>query len=941
MESIKIVYAGSPGPGHGPWRPIPDTPEARKKALADCQAFTTMSFEFEPERGKPEPIRYGDLWLDFDCKECPALAVIAARFFIRNVVNDYDIDPNMLRIFMSGSKGLHLCIPAELFGGENGHPALPILHRRMVEKLLGDKRPCNSPGMLSLGSLNISDQLKQQHIHSLVDFSLYSTGKGHLLRVKNVCRPDGRYKVPVSFQEFNELRVDELLKLTRKPREIPEPVGQPTRTRMSELYDRVLLLWQGTANPTGSQDSLKLCQFMRYCRENAATLTEPEWFMMLCICAKLGERGFALAHEYSKEYPSYSKQKMQDKLHHILRNNYSVSCDAIQNVFTCIERCKVRSPLELKGKQKSQQVATAKSFCLRADGVYYSPSQALEDDAVFLCTPLRILGKSCLPDGSGWSRLVEITAPNNAVYKVHLPMKEFSGRGDTIRALLLDHGLEIASIAKANILLMDYIRLGAPEGVFLTCVEQLGWHGGTYVLPDEQFGTTADATLYFESRSENLFVTSGTLEDWQEHVGRYAQGNPLLVFLLSFAVSSVLLRLCNIEGCGIHICGGSSSGKTTAAIVAGSVCGGGGNVGFVRQWRSTDNALESIAASHNDNLLVLDELGQASSDVVSNVIYMLTNGQGKGRLRADASLRKIPKWKINFLSTGEVSSSEKIEESGRHRAMAGQDVRVINLPVSSSGEFSVFRNLHGLDSAAALSDYLKQAAQKFYGSPLRAFLRNLCGGLIEERNRNVRHIAEAMGSFTNAHCPANASGQVKRVAGKFGLIAAAGAFAADSGVFPFITKEEILHAAQLCFQHWLKQRAGTGDLELGKALEKIKDFFNMYSKTRFSAVDALCHANFHLAGFRWEKDGEKHYLMLAPVFSELTRGCNREQLLAELKRLGWLVTNANGNLQETKSVNGENKRGYVFRPYVWTGPCEPMQTSASEHAAGDDDPLCF
>ncbi|MDR0581029.1 MAG: DUF927 domain-containing protein, partial [Holosporaceae bacterium] len=50
--------------------------------------------------------------------------------------------------------------------------------------------------------------------------------------------------------------------------------------------------------------------------------------------------------------------------------------------------------------------------------------------------------------------------------------------------------------------------------------------------------------------------------------------------------------------------------KTSALCVAASLWG---TKKFMQQWRSTSNALEAVAESHNDGLLILDELGQISS----------------------------------------------------------------------------------------------------------------------------------------------------------------------------------------------------------------------------------------------------------------------------------------------------------------------------------------
>ena len=67
-QNLRILYAGYPGKIEGKagyWVAIPDTEESRKKALEEgYTAFSTTSFSHEPEAGKPEPIRYGSLFLD-------------------------------------------------------------------------------------------------------------------------------------------------------------------------------------------------------------------------------------------------------------------------------------------------------------------------------------------------------------------------------------------------------------------------------------------------------------------------------------------------------------------------------------------------------------------------------------------------------------------------------------------------------------------------------------------------------------------------------------------------------------------------------------------------------------------------------------------------------------------------------------------------------------
>lgn len=84
------------------------------------------------------------------------------------------------------------------------------------------------------------------------------------------------------------------------------------------------------------------------------------------------------------------------------------------------------------------------------------------------------------------------------------------------------------------------------------------------------------------------------------------------------------------ESGGFHLYGDSSGGKTTHLQVAASVYG---SPRCVRSWRSTDNALESIAAAHSDGLLVLDEIGMCDPRIIGETVYMLGNGSGNPQVK--------------------------------------------------------------------------------------------------------------------------------------------------------------------------------------------------------------------------------------------------------------------------------------------------------------------
>ena len=917
MDKSRFVYAGIPGPGGGPWKFIEDTPESCSQAIDEgYEAFTTTSFNFEPEKGKAEPLRFGDLWLDIDSKKAPFLAVIAARMLITDCTHAYDgFDPAMLEYFMSGSKGVHIRIPAEMFGGENGHPFLPRIHCKMLNRHFSQASHNQRLAMLAPSEF-IPDEDKDKTVGEFVDNSLYFMGKGHLLRAPNIKRPDGRYKVQVSVEEFFEQDIDYLLDLTRKPRIISIPLVSPIATGMTALFDDALADWQSLDPRPYNLQSISECQFMHHCRKNAATLSEPEWFMMLRVLAPLGEKGLELAQEYSRPYPGYSEQNTRSKFLHALYKGYPANCEEIQKFFQCNPRCKVRSPLELERKRQSDSVVVAESFSLKTDGLYYSSSRGmLEDDGFKVCSPLKILGRMRNTDSTGWARLVELVTPDGKANKLNIPMRDCVGRCDNVLALLCDNGLELTG-GKMGKFVMDYLRLAATDKVFIN-VERLGWHGNRYVLPDEIFGEGGNEEINY-TQENGLFNCAGDLAEWQEHVGRCCLGNTLLMLVTAFALTGPLLRPCEVEGGGLHLFGPSSTGKTTLALLAGSLCGGNADKGYIRQWNTTANAGEYTAVQHNDGLLVMDESGEATAEALYKLMYMLFNGQGKQRMRSDSTQRKAYHWLIQLLSTGEQTIDEKIEETGKLRAMAGQSVRVVNLPIDGGKGKNAYSSLNGFANEAALSEHLKKAAKRYYGTPLRAFLTALCGANSNELDANLAEIKEGIEKFAKGCCPDVSCGQVRRVAVKFGLIAAAGMFASKHDILPW-TPEESSDAVAEWFKVWLDGRGGIGNLEIMKALERFKDFFARHGRSRFVEVDSLGESMRDLAGYRWEDKGEQMFFMNIPTFNDLAKGVNKHELLDHMKQQGWLLMNDKGNLVTTKWIKGHNVRGYGFILSAWDG----------------------
>jgi replicative DNA helicase len=95
------------------------------------------------------------------------------------------------------------------------------------------------------------------------------------------------------------------------------------------------------------------CAWLRHCRDDAATLPEPEWYAMLGIIGRCMD-GEQIAHEWSALYPRYSKDETARKLQHALADAGPRTCSTIRYDLGADVHCrdcqhwrKVKSPLVL------------------------------------------------------------------------------------------------------------------------------------------------------------------------------------------------------------------------------------------------------------------------------------------------------------------------------------------------------------------------------------------------------------------------------------------------------------------------------------------------------------------------------------------------------------------------------------------------------------------
>lgn len=510
------------------------------------------------------------------------------------------------------------------------------------------------------------------------------------------------------------------------------------------------------------------------------------------------------------------------------------------------------------------------------------------------CSELKVLALTRDENSEAWGRLLEVIDRDGNKHLWAMPLSLTAGSGEAFRAELLSLGLELDRRRDAKAWLLEYLTSAAPDDR-ARCVSRIGWHGETFVFPDETIGQIdvgERVILQSNERPDHAFHISGSLDDWKKNVSALAVGNSRIILAISAAFAAPLLALTGDEGGGFHFRGASSSGKSTALIVAGSVWGGGGTRGYVRQWRATDNALESIAALSCDSVLCLDELSQVEAKAAGAAAYMLANGKGKARAGREGQARKVLEWRVLFLSNGEIALADKIKEGGG-RIAAGMEVRVIDLRADAGVNMGIFEDIHGFASPADFAQAISDAAKRSYGTPARALIAELA----KDHESTRREIKKLRRLFLDSCMPDGADGQVSRVADRFALVAAAGEIATSLGLTEW-SAGTAKEAALRCFQDWLGERGGIGSSEVAEARRRIAEALQYHGKSRFqrwvvSNSDRIVITNrmgfVKVEGNSEEEDLQYTYFLMPQPLKELLAGLDYRSIVNSLQSDGIFV----------------------------------------------------
>ncbi|EMX8102349.1 DUF927 domain-containing protein [Escherichia coli] len=479
---------------------------------------------------------------------------------------------------------------------------------------------------------------------------------------------------------------------------------------------------------------------------------------------------------------------------------------------------------------------------------------------------------------------------------------------------LMDGGLLVRDGRQLRSALANWI-IGQKPATRWTLAASAGWtdDNRAYLLPDGHIIGDETPVLFMGKRDvTGGWATSGTADTWRESVARLVDGNSLMMVCVAMPFAGPLLKLAGIQNFGLHLYAPSTTGKTTCATLAASVCGEPSALKMT--WNGTASGIGNKAAARCDSFLWLDELGEGRPEDLAGTIYSLFNGSGRIRATKDGSNAPHDSWRLPVISTGEADTATFASQA--HITLApGQLVRLLNIPVEKMQP----KNLHGYSTAGAHARALTRACNDNFGEVFREWIT----WLIRNRQEAENTIRQCQGKWQTAVAGRYPnSPQVCRVADAFAVLEAALVLTRP---FTGWDAAACCDAVVRVFTSWVKD-FGTHDKAQSQIISQATDFLMQYGRSCFATLTTDGKANTvtdqeasrigRLYGYRKPADGDNgdewFYVTPAAFRDHIAKGHNDRQAAAALEKAGMLACDA-GRFQVRLRIGGSQQRFYKVK----------------------------
>lgn len=314
-------------------------------------------------------------------------------------------------------------------------------------------------------------------------------------------------------------------------------------------------------------------------------------------------------------------------------------------------------------------------------------------------------------------------------------------------------------------------------------IEQTGWTGPYFAFRDGSVfgppGALKGIAIFPKVAADNC--VQGTLDDWRQLIAEPITGQHLLMIAVLAALASPMVAIAGEkQNFGFELSGPPEMGKTTWLNLLGSMAFK--PVGLPT-FHSTRSGQEDMFGEFRDMPFPVDEANLADSSdgqFVKDFAFRMANGVPKvTRNQPDRA-----QYRFVFCTTANEPIREALGKFNGDTSGAALQ-RLLPLRIDSSRAEGVFTFVpERFASPGDFATYLSDAIESQYGTPIRAFAKELVTARSAKGDKFVAKIRQKVSEFEDRTGIAATSRGKTRATSAFGLLYAAGSFAKAKGILP-------------------------------------------------------------------------------------------------------------------------------------------------------------